>query len=250
VKSEREYSLQYDNRAQEMARLTERDVFIVYNPGSKRSDEELQKLRMPREGAFKERMGQVWVNSYAITQKPGLLLEWRFIDGFPWWAQVGFAGGTKYCDQSSQDPPAGKGREFYIKWNQEHSCSYPYLYWEHPVSKILKNLESIVDLWCNCANIPPQFGWVKEDFLGLRSIYGWFKQVNDAYPEALGVLDWLEVAWNSMTFEEARRRDDPNLIMADLEEIKNRIQTTAEEIFSKTGFEKKHAVFPREQRKH
>ena len=183
---------------------------------------------------FKEKDDRIWVCPYDFGEPiglqdgititslegaspPGLLripMQYEFKWGFPWWAQVGFAGGTKYCDEKSQDP------------QDKTVMPYAYLIWISPIAKILKNLEYSINVY---ENFPLngqawQLGWVWEELSDLRKIYRWFKKIDFVCPEAIACLDWDEIAWNNWTFEEARKNDDPNSAMSSVRKVEEDIQ--------------------------
>ena len=75
----------------------------------------------------------------------------------------------------------------------------------------------------------------------LEDLYRWFKRIHLVSPRALGVLDWSEVAWNVMTFEQARRNNDPNEIMREIREMAEDREAFLEGRLWQSEFEKKYA---------
>lgn len=172
--------------------------------------------------------------SYTIPSTTQIPMTWQFKWGFPWWAQVGFAGADKYCDKKSQDPPKGKDYKFYEEWYSKHEYKPTYLLWELSVAKILKNLEYVIKVY---ENFPVegsawQNNWIWEELSQLSKIYKWFKQVSVITPDALAHLDWSEVAWNSMDFKSAREDDEPNQIMEFIKDMERNLKKlTPDQLF-------------------
>lgn len=220
---------------------------------------------------FEERGGCVWVHPFRFDRGSGLLfddgiticpfgskhqyahlpMDWGFKWFFPWWAQIGFAGAKKYCDQESKDAPEGQTAEFYDKWYERHGQLTPYLIWENPVSKILKNLRRAGMVLENFPVTEPawQWGWVWEELNQLKGIYGWFEQIHAICSEAIAKLDWEEVAWNLMTYEEARKNDEPNELVTGVEEMEKDIDRLRNGRISQTKFKKKYALDLQERNK-
>ena len=220
----------------------------------------------PTVGAlFEERDGEVWVHPYKMRdesslfgQQDGIMVFPGTLDGrcstilpmsqdfrhsFPWWAQVGFAGAKKLCDEEGQDPPDGQTEEFYRQWSTEHRDKLTYLLWEHPVSDVLTNLEYVIDVYEGfpVSGAAWRMAWVWKALSQLEDLYRWFKRIHLVSPRALGVLDWSEVAWNVMTFEQARRINDPNEIMREIREMAEDREAFLEGRLCQSEFEKKYA---------
>ncbi len=180
---------------------------------------------------------ETFISSYLPMQ-----VEFRY--QFPWWAQVGFAGAKKSCDEESQDPPKEQNQEFYDKWYEEHGDPITYLFWELPVSKILENLEYVIKTYENFPvnGLIWQWIWVWKALDVVAKIYLWFKEIHYFVPEAFARLDWGEVAFNMISFEEARADDDPNQIMSDIRKINKDTMKLANGSLSLNKFEKKYAT--------
>lgn len=207
---------------------------------------------------FEEKDDRVWVCPYdfggpigfqnGITiirperAYPSLIhipMQYEFRWGFLWWAQVGFAGGQKICDEKSQDPL------------DKAVMPYAYLLWKSPVAKILKNLEYAIKVFENfpLSGQAWQLGWVWEELSNLRRIYRWFRKIDFVCPEAIACLDWDEIALNNWTFEEARKNDDPNSAMFYTRKKEGDIQKLKTGELPLNKFSKKYADIIRKNKK-
>lgn len=194
---------------------------------------------------------QVWVHPYCFGRKgeaeftimQGLtvLLDKQEIThipmsrhfrwSFPWWAQVGFAGAKKTCNDFEETP------------KDPYEPDMAFLCWELPMEKVLSNLEYVIGVY---EHFPvfgqaQQWDWVWQDLDHLQELYHWLKKIYQKLPEAKVILDWSEVAWGCMTKKEAQENDEPNQIMAAVKEMAADVQDFVAGKMTSQVFTKKHA---------
>lgn len=169
-------------------------------------------------------------------------MSWDFKYSFPWWAQIGFAGGVKEYDKEAQDPPEGKSQEFYIKWIEEHGQPMPYLAWEQSAKKLIKNLEFAINVYENFPVIGNvwQMDWVWRELYQLRKIYRWVKQINFVSDEAIFELNWSEVAMYSGEYKWTKENDSPNQIMTSIKKMEKDSKSFLRGQISTEKFTKDH----------
>lgn len=229
--------------------------------------------------SFEERDGKILVCPYGFGRGRGLLFDeedgisfhiskpdnsilalpylfhipvmWSFKHSFPWWAEIGFAGGKKNCDEESKDAPSGQSDEFYKKWYEEHGQPIPQLIWEHSVSEILKNLGYAVRVYENfpTTGLAWQMSWVWKELDKLKDIYKWMKQIYSVSSEAIAYLDWSEVAWSSGEFEWTRKNDSPNQNMLSIKRMEIDTIRFNEGKLSLEAFKRRHTLHLRKSKK-
>lgn len=195
---------------------------------------------------FEERYGETWVHPFhvgseepdGITISPPngasvplrasnrLQMTAHYKYCFPWWAQVGFAGAEKFCDQESLDV---------------HTPDV-YLYWRQTVANVTANLRYSIDILKAFVQIVPT-QQAMEERIGLEKpeeVFRWFTQVQLACPEAFAELDWSEVVSMGMTFKDARENNDPNEIMAAFAELEQDMRNLQNWKISQGEFEQKY----------
>lgn len=133
-------------------------------------------------------------------------MVWHFKHSFPWWAQVGFAGGEKHFGKIDTDEPDGRG----------------WLVWEQPIDKMVSNLADAVAAY---EELPVSFElwewlWAAKELSDLEAIYRWMARIKVAAPNSIVQLDWSEVGWNVLGYERIEADDHPNLLMKEIEEMK------------------------------
>ncbi len=185
--------------------------------------------------SFTKRDKKIWVlPDESLTIKPfkdmitHLNLICSFKHGFPWWAQVGFAGATK----------------IFNKKPQKDGDSTPYLRWELKVESVLKNLEFVIRTY---EEFPVsgkfwQWSWIWEELPNLSKIYEWFKVADKTVPEAIAVLNWEEVAMYSMSHADTKNNDYPNRLMNGVKEIAQDIEDFSKGLITRAKFQKKYAI--------
>ncbi len=214
--------------------------------------------------SFHERDGAVWVHPYDFDRGEGLLFDnangitferpedypysphlamrWDFKWSFPWWAEIGFAGGKKICNEDGMDAPSGQSDDFYRKWYDEHGEPFPFLMWEIPVSQLLKNLEYAINVY----ELFPLMGeawqmvWVWEELKALKDLYMWMRKVNFVCPDAIGQLDWSEVSLYSGEYKWTQENDSPNQIMESVKKMDSDVQKLKAGELSSEAFKKKY----------
>lgn len=230
--------------------------------------------------SFEERNGRTWVHPVTFGRSEGLLFDendgisfrmpkptkknkfylgsftyipmsWDFKWSFPWWAEIGFAGGKKECDEKGEDPSKGQSDEFYKKWYEEHEQPFPYLVWEISMSQLLKNLEYAIKVYEHFPVIGEtwQMVWIWKELTELKNLYRWIKKVYFALPEAIAQLDWAEVAMNSGEYEWTQKNDSPNQIMASVKRMEIDVQQLNSGKLSQEAFKKKYVLHLRGSRK-
>ncbi|MCX6782903.1 MAG: hypothetical protein NTZ20_02830 [Candidatus Levybacteria bacterium] len=228
--------------------------------------------------SFQEREGEIWVHPYGFGRGEGLLFDemdgitvkpygdkkeriwlaviqhlpvrWDFKHSFPWWAEIGFAGGKKEFAEG-EDAPEGQTDDFYKKWYDEHGQPFPYLIWENPVSQIVENLLYAIKVHENfpLTGLAWELGWVWKQLDQLKDIYRWMRKVSIICPEAIAYLDWSEVAMNSGEFKWTQKNDSPNQIMASIKEMELDAKKLNEGKNTVEDFKKEHALHLRRNSK-
>lgn len=170
---------------------------------------------------FLERDGQVYACideglSYTIPGQKGLFggphvttleMRWWFKHSFPWWTQVGFAGGEKLFGKLELD---------------EESEPRGWLMREQPIKAYLTNITKAISVY---EQLPVSFElwewlWAAKELTSLERAYSDVKLMGQAIPGALLQLDWSEVAFNVMSYEQIESDDYPNQIMQEISSMK------------------------------
>jgi hypothetical protein len=172
--------------------------------------EELISTQPEMSAHFYRQHGTVWVRPYfKLIILPSVTpvdtgKEFRYV--FPWWAEVGFAGAKKYCNSKKEALKPSK---------------LVFLYWEHPVQDVIKNLDYVIQVR---QNLPvngtlEQWLWASNGLAKVKEAKEWFSRVYGFSNRAIAVLDWSEVACNMMDFKQVWENDSPNWYMARVKEM-------------------------------
>lgn len=244
---------------EDLRRGSRRDEFISSQPGvpsnytrwsnrggyfQGRDGEKLlpksKQWRKPTVGAhFREYNNQIYTFVYntesheGITVRPYkektqityLKLSESYRYSYPWWVEVSFAGGLKHCDETSKEEDVQEALE-----SGESICPYPFLLWEIPLEKAVKNLEYVIDVY---SKLPIHGYWYEYSVLyyqmnELSNYYRWLKSILLLFPTALVVMDYAEVNM-MLTFDEARKDNSPNEILTSIKKLEEEIKTLPED---------------------
>lgn len=152
-----------------------------------------------------------------------------FKHGFPWWAQIGFAGAKKTFDGTKSD---------------ESPNAYGLLFWELPVKDVVHNLRYVSKVH---KRIPvqgtlEQWLWAFDAIDCVKEIMDWFELALTISDKAIAKLDWAEVAMNMMFLEDTQNNNDPNDLMRTVKALSKDIDNFRDERLGQSEFTKKWAV--------
>jgi len=151
---------------------------------------------------------------------------WSFKYGFPWWAQIGFAGAEKNSGtQKIKDDPIA------------------YLEWELPVKDVIRNLKYAIKVHKNfpISTKLANWKWVEDNLRQLREVLLWFHTAYEISDRAIATLDWSEVAWMMLTEAQVSQNNDPNNLMADVKKLNRDIRKLKAGKVTLRTFERKYA---------
>lgn len=188
-------------------------------------------------GNVKEVNGEAWVTPYfdiSIARAGNVYVPlymaldpiWSFKYGFPWWAQIGFAGAEKhYGGQTIDGQPI------------------PYLVWELPVKEVIRNLKYAIKVHNNfpISTKLAKWKWAAENAERLKEVLLWFNTAYEISDRTMAVLDWGEVASMMMTEAQVNQNDDPNELMANVKKLNRDIRKLKAGKTTLRTFERKYA---------
>jgi hypothetical protein len=181
---------------------------------------------------FYKQHGTIWVQPYFKLVVPpavtSINAEREFRYAFPWWAEVCFAGAKKYCNDKNEA----------LKPD-----TLVFLYWEHPVQDVIKNLDYIIQVRQNLPVSGPlnQWLWASNGLATVKEAREWFSRFYGFSKRAIAVLDWSEVACNMMDFKMVWQNDNPNWYMAGVKKMEEDTQKLNTGKLSQKEFVDKYA---------